>query len=149
LRETADGDRRVLILSGELDLAAVAELQDAVSRACADRLERLEIDLDSVEFIDSSGIASLLGAHQSCVSHGVELSIVPSAHPGPRRLIEISGLQGALPWRSRRARARAKALQEDGEALRAQSKQLIRKASEFGPGLHATSGDAPNDAQPD
>lgn len=131
VRETTDGAGRVLTVSGELDLTAVGELEGAVSRACADQLERLEIDLDSVAFIDSSGIAWLLSALQSCVSHGVELSVVPSAYPGPQRLFEVTGLQEVVPWRSQSARARAKELQEDSRALRAQSDQLMRKAGEF------------------
>jgi anti-anti-sigma factor len=121
----------MLTLSGELDLAVVERLDEAVSRACADDLAWLEIDLDSIAFIDSSGVHSLLRAQASCARHGLELRIVPSAHPGPQRIFEMTGIQGSLPWHSQRARARSEGLREDSRALRAQSEQLGRKVSEL------------------
>lgn len=131
LQETADGPGRVLTLSGELDLAAVAQLEDAVLRACADRPAQLEIDLDSVEFIDSSGIAALVAAHESCVRHGVALRLVPSAHPGLQRVLEITGVQEVLSLFSAQARRRSEDLRESSEALRAQSEQLGRKLTDI------------------
>jgi len=77
-------------------------LEAALSDACALR-GTIELDLHDVSFIDSAGIRAILAARASCAEHDVELLMVPSSHPAPHRVFELSGLLHRLPWLARRA----------------------------------------------
>ena len=99
-QESVDGRRRVAV-SGEIDLQTAPELEAALSEACAAG-RTIELDLHEVSFIDSTGIRAILAAKASCAQHEVELLMVPSRHPAPRRVFELSGLLDRLPWRARR-----------------------------------------------
>lgn len=56
----ASGGRAILQLRGELDLSTAAKLQEPLQRRFGNG-QSLVVDLTGVEFIDSSGIAALLG----------------------------------------------------------------------------------------
>jgi len=100
LQETVDGRRR-LAISGEIDMRTAPALEAALNDACA-LASTIELDLHDVSFIDSTGIRTILDAKATCAAHDVELLMVPSRHPAPRRVFELSGLLDRLPWRSRR-----------------------------------------------
>jgi len=55
------GDRRVLSITGDCDLASAPELRRHLARAAAD-IGELVIDLSGVGFIDSVGLGLLVGA---------------------------------------------------------------------------------------
>jgi anti-sigma B factor antagonist len=81
-----------MTLSGELDLAAVPELNREVASIIAkDETPDLLIDLALVTFLDSSGLAFLVSAHKRLLNAGAQLTIV-GATPQIRRLFEITGL---------------------------------------------------------
>jgi anti-anti-sigma factor len=88
--------RTVLNLSGELDLATVGELEDALKQRL-DAGEDLVVDLRSLEFMDSSGVRALVAGHQEAQSGGGSLTIV-RAPPGTEvdRVIDVSGIATAL-----------------------------------------------------
>lgn len=104
-RETQDGTLRLrasesdscctLALSGELDMSNTAAFAGELAR-----LEEtgavLELDLSKLEFIDSTGIAILVGAHQRL---GERLVIVRSESPGVRRVFSLTGLDEQLRFR--------------------------------------------------
>lgn len=86
-------DRRaegwILSLSGELDLVGSALLERELDYAEATRPMRLVVDLTGLEFIDSSGLHTLMQAHQRASENGHQLSL----RPGPRsvqRLFELT-----------------------------------------------------------
>jgi anti-sigma B factor antagonist len=90
------GDRTVLNLSGELDLATVGELEDAING----RLEAGEdvvVDLRSLAFMDSSGVRALVAGHAAAQEADGSLLIV-RAQPGSEvdRVIDVSGIASAL-----------------------------------------------------
>ena len=89
---STDGGVIVLRLSGELDLATVADIQRSVDAIAAQAPEHLVIDLTEVTFMDSSGIALLLEIAQS--RPRTELR-----NPTPliRRVLEMTGLTEILP----------------------------------------------------
>jgi anti-anti-sigma factor len=98
IEERVDGDERVLILSGELEIASANSLQAAIHRACAARPSSLTIDLSKLMFIDSTGLAAVILASKLCERDGYDFWLVP----GPRavqRLFEITGLIDVLPFR--------------------------------------------------
>ena len=101
IEERGEGEHHVLSLAGELDLAAAPELDAAVERLCAAGVQELEIDLQELDFIDSTGIRSILQAKETCARHGIHFYLVP-ARRQPQRVFEVAGLLEVLPWRAAR-----------------------------------------------
>src|SRR3954466_12623758 len=54
--------RTILNLSGELDIATVGELEDALKQRL-DAGEDLVVDLRTLQFMDSSGVRALVAGH--------------------------------------------------------------------------------------
>lgn len=87
-----DGDATLLRMTGALDIAAVPELIALVHRAVErPRMRELVLDLGAVDFIDSTGIGSLVQARNQCRDSGAELRL---AEVGPRvfRVLQITGM---------------------------------------------------------
>lgn len=85
----------VLTLHGELDLAYADELS-ARLQELRDRGEPVILDLDELEFIDSSGLRVLLKATQD--SEGGDWRFqVTHGSPAVTRLLRGAGLEGRLP----------------------------------------------------
>lgn len=84
------GDRLLIAVTGELDLAVAEELRAAVSRAPT---SRVVVDLGGCEFIDSTGIAVLLLAARELSDESRTLE-VSGARGQVLRVLEVSGLAG-------------------------------------------------------
>lgn len=83
-----------LALAGELDLANAESLSGELAKLETSEAP-LEIDLSKLEFIDSTGIAILVGAYQRL---GERLRLVPSTAPDVQRVMSLTGLDAALPF---------------------------------------------------
>lgn len=83
------GDRTVVAVSGELDIATVPQLRAAIDAEPGS----LMIDLSATTFIDSSGLHVLF--HTCEARDGAVAIICPSGQV--RRVIEIAGMAAALP----------------------------------------------------
>jgi anti-anti-sigma factor len=82
-------DVLILSLRGELDLATSALLERELDAAEAARPARLVVDLSGLEFIDSSGLNTLMQARKRASRNGHQLSL----RQGPRivqRLFELT-----------------------------------------------------------
>ena len=91
-----EGNRSVLNLSGELDLATVGELEDAL-RTRLEAGEDVVVDLRGLAFMDSSGVRALVGAHQSAEGGDGSLTIVRAPQGSEvDRVIDVSGIATAL-----------------------------------------------------
>jgi anti-sigma B factor antagonist len=82
-----EGGTPVIKLSGDLDLLSEEPVRAALDTALADEHTRVIFDLSSLHFMDSSGIALLLGVARKVPD--VELRNPTAA---VRRLIELTGL---------------------------------------------------------
>ena len=80
-----------IAIAGELDLAVVDRLVDAFERA--DGADTL-VSLERCDFIDSSGLAAILRAHQSGRDSGRRIVIHSPSVP-VRRVLEVTGLDTA------------------------------------------------------
>ena len=94
--EVQSGDARAvtLALSGELDLSTCPTL-----RACVEQLgtmvRHITLDLTDLRFIDSTGIALLLGFERTLGSELKQLTV--RCPPGPvRRVLQMSGADTRL-----------------------------------------------------
>lgn len=87
------GNGRCLIRPrGELDLATVPELDGAVGGGISAGKD-VVIDLRGLDFLDSTGLRSLLQADAAAAAAGVRLAIVPP-EPGSEviRVLEVAGV---------------------------------------------------------
>lgn len=81
----------VLHLSGELDLASAGVLDTAIAELCADGAERVVLELGELEFMDSTGLRSVLVGDELCRVGGGEL-LIGEVSRQVGRLFEISGV---------------------------------------------------------
>ena len=87
-----DGDIPVVRVAGEIDVATADSVRAAIAAAMDHRPTRLVIDMESVSFMDSSGIAVLLEAAQQADS-----VVIRRPSNAVRRVIETTGLSEVLP----------------------------------------------------
>ncbi len=88
-RDLQPGIRDVQI-AGELDLAVAGEL-DEVLTAAASQCEQVLVGLERCDFIDSSGIAVILRAHNRMQDEGHRLAVyAPTAQV--LRVLSMTGL---------------------------------------------------------
>ena len=82
----------VVVVSGELDVSNVDDLRASVASVTANRPEQIIFDLRDLRYIDSAGIAVLLGATKR-----VERVSLRQPSPIVRRVVELTGLSAVLP----------------------------------------------------
>ncbi len=92
----ADGTARVR-LHGELDLSTVPALEARVASLRADGAARIVLDLEELEFIDSTGLRMILELDGEAARDGFTLALVPGGE-AVQRVFEVTGTLGALPF---------------------------------------------------
>jgi anti-anti-sigma factor len=98
VRTEQHGDAAVVVPTGELDLATAPALEAALRRAFhAAAGGRVVLDLRELEFIDSSGLRTLLTARRQAEDAGAEFSLV-AGHRGLERTLEIAGVHKVFTW---------------------------------------------------
>src|SRR5664279_2467696 len=91
-----DNDVLVVVVSGEIDMATAPTLMAAASCGLAQLdVASLRLDMSQVSFLDSSGLGVLVSLHEDATARGKSM-IVWKVQPGPRRTIELAGLQSLL-----------------------------------------------------
>jgi stage II sporulation protein AA (anti-sigma F factor antagonist) len=93
----------VVALSGELDLRAIGELEAALAQVGQDA--RICLDLAQLQFIDSTGLATVIRAHQGMSAAGGALAVACRGDGSVRRAFETTGLTTLLTVVEDRARA--------------------------------------------
>jgi anti-sigma B factor antagonist len=82
----------IVSVCGELDSSNAATLEAAVAPLAAAHAERLVFDLSALRFMDSAGIAVLVG-----VAAKVQTVQLRKPSDAVRRVVELTGLTGVLP----------------------------------------------------
>src|SRR5437588_3330386 len=85
----------VVTVAGEIDIATATRLRERLLELAASG-RPLVADLDQVRFIDSAGLAALVGAANRAAAHGGSLHVVCS-RPKVRQLFRLAGLDRRLP----------------------------------------------------
>jgi anti-sigma B factor antagonist len=98
IEQTVEDDRYRLALSGELDMASAPELGKRITTLCEAGALCIVIDLQAVEFIDSSGLREIMAAKDRCADQHTEFRVVPPRHPAPTRVFDVIGVRDAIPW---------------------------------------------------
>lgn len=87
----AEGAAPVIRIFGELDISTIELVAPLIEFAVTQAEEQLVLDMQDVEFIDSSGIALLLSTAQQ-----VQRLELRSPSSAVRRIIEATGLSETL-----------------------------------------------------
>lgn len=93
--EQQHGAASVLTVSGELDLRTSPELEDRLGRAFDGGAELVILDLRQIEFMDSTGLRVLLGAHQRAQETGRRFALVKGADQ-VERVLTLTGVRDLL-----------------------------------------------------
>ena len=89
-------DRVVVIPRGELDMASAPELEQTIMPRIQDGAW-VVLDLRSLDFIDSSGLRVVVGAHRAAEETGGRFTCVRgSAGSTVHRIVEIAGIDGVI-----------------------------------------------------
>src|SRR4051812_39756465 len=89
--EGVDEYIQLIAVEGELDLSSSAELRHRVEAAVREGRNSVVIDLSEVTHMDSTGLASLIAAHQLTESRRGRLALVITSE-SVRRTVEVCGL---------------------------------------------------------
>ncbi|MDX6222204.1 MAG: anti-sigma factor antagonist [Frankiales bacterium] len=89
------GPFTVVCVAGEIDIATVPDLRDALETALHQNDPRVILDLTGVSFCDSSGLA-LLVATRRRLPDGAPLRLV-GAQPMVARVFQLTGLTQVFP----------------------------------------------------
>ncbi len=92
-----EGGRTHFVPRGELDLATAPQLEGQVLPACREAAGEVVLDLRELTFMDSTGVRTIVAAHQAAKESGADLRVVrPAPESAVSRVIEISGIDEAL-----------------------------------------------------
>lgn len=91
LKTENDGETLTFKLRGSLDIATAPTVRAALSEATQAGGHHLIVDLTQLEFLDSTGLGVLIGAHRRAAEHGGSFRLIVSEGP-ISRLLNITGL---------------------------------------------------------
>ncbi len=81
----------IIALSGEMDVHTSAHLRDSVLSLLEKGARKIVINLDNVEYVDSTGLGTMVGVLKRMTEQNCKLCIV-SANPLINRVFDITGL---------------------------------------------------------
>lgn len=90
------GGRAVVRLRGELDIACADDLRRQLDEARREHGEHLVLDLADLKFMDSGGLAVIVGCYKAATAAGGSLTLA-APRPLVRRTLEITGLHRRIP----------------------------------------------------
>jgi anti-anti-sigma factor len=95
---TGAGEATIAV-AGELDVRTSPLLRRAVEETLGSRPATVVLDVRGISFLDSYGIASLLGVRKLLAAHEVRLTVRCGTDTPAARLVAISGLGRVLDVR--------------------------------------------------
>ena len=92
---SSTGERVVLRLDGELDLASVPTLENAMADATFDGMAEIVLDLRGLEFIDSTGLRAILLQDKRSTERGQAFALVRGSEQ-VQRLLDMTHVEEHL-----------------------------------------------------
>jgi len=89
------GKVTVLTVEGEVDIATAPKLREKLVELAAGGATRVVVDLEKVEFLDSTGLGVLIGGMKRLRSTDGDLTLV-CTQPRILKVFEITGLNRAF-----------------------------------------------------
>jgi anti-sigma B factor antagonist len=91
VQTTDDGATQIFVLHGTMDIATSPTVRAALIEAAEHGKHDVVVDLTNLEFVDSTGLGALIGAHKRAKEHGGRVRLV--VRDGQiLRLLRITGL---------------------------------------------------------
>jgi anti-anti-sigma factor len=85
-----------LSVNGEVDISTVDQLRNAIDLVLGEPgVGRLLLDFEPLRVLDSSGIATLVGAHRTAEERGIRLG-VRGCNGTVRHILEVTGVYQVL-----------------------------------------------------
>jgi anti-sigma B factor antagonist len=97
VRTRRTGETAVVTVVGAIDVASAESLDQAVMGALQEGPASLTIDLRRANHFDSSGVRVLVRAMRYSRTAGVGLALCLSERSPVRKVLELSGVAGAIP----------------------------------------------------
>ena len=92
-----DPESATVTLSGELDIATVPRVEEAIDAMLAGDVRTLTVDLSGLSFVDSSGLRLFIVLEQRAAEQGWELRLLrPDAQV--LTVFRVSGVEENLPF---------------------------------------------------
>lgn len=90
--DTIQGQWPTLKVGGEIDLSNIDDLRTAIDNALDRSPMGFTVDLTDTSYIDSAGVAVIIGAYRRVSKVGGVLAVVRPVHEGVRRVLDLIGL---------------------------------------------------------
>ncbi len=87
-KSVVDGVLHVSVYLPRLDASSAASIKDQLKADLDTGVRRAEVDMASVQFIDSSGIGFLLGMYRKLPKEGAEV-LLRNVHPSVQAVLEL------------------------------------------------------------
>jgi anti-anti-sigma factor len=91
------GDTARLTVTGELDIATVPRLEEAVAAVLAQDARSLIVDLSRLAFVDSSGLRMFITLNDRASAEGWSLGLIRPPDPS-YSVFQITGAEENLPF---------------------------------------------------
>lgn len=98
-----EGDVTTVVLQGEIDLSNAWAVREIIEEECARHPAKLVVDLDAVEFVDSSALNLFVTTHRTLLAEGC-LLVLASPSEQVWRSFVITHLDGTLLFEKTPAR---------------------------------------------
>lgn len=102
IENVSESERTRLKLAGELDLASIARVEQAVDAELAKGARALVLDLGGVSFVDSSGLRLFIVLDQRAAAEGWKLTLTRPQEQAMTVFV-VSGLEDNLPFAESRS----------------------------------------------
>ena len=89
-------DWQVLTVRGEVDVTTTPRVRAQLITLLSEGRPRLIVDLEGVDFLDSSGLGALVAGLKLARSRSGELRIVCDRQRSVRKVLEVTGLERVL-----------------------------------------------------
>ena len=96
LKIRKSGENYIIDVNGEMDLYNSYRLKELVMKMLEKKVERFIINLENVDYIDSSGIGALIYICSTIKKMSLKL-VITNIHGSVKKVIELTKLMGYFP----------------------------------------------------
>lgn len=96
LKIRKNGENYIIDVNGEMDLYNSYKLKELVMKMLEKKVEHFIINLENVDYIDSSGIGALIYICSTIKKMSLKL-VITNIHGSVKKVIELTKLMGYFP----------------------------------------------------